>query len=132
MTKMRKEDIVMVLLLLAAALCCSCSGNNKNRLQNEDVVLNISDADVKGMTSKEVHGHVHYFLIVKDYAGSPAHVKSIPVTATTYYEVKHMNGAYAWAGSLGRNEKDTTVLQFVATPKVYDLERGVWKDVYDK
>lgn len=122
----------MVLLLLAAALCCSCSGNDENRLQEEDVVLNISDADVKGMTSREVHGHMYYFLIVKDYAGSPAHVKSIPVTATTYYEVKHMAGAYAWAGSLGRNAKDTTVMQFVATPKVYDAEKGVWKDIYDK
>lgn len=129
---MKKEDIIMVLLLLAAALCCSCSGNNENRLQNEDVVLNISDADVKGMTSKEVHGHVYYFLIVKDYAGSPAHVKSIPVTATTYYEVKHMNGAYAWAGSLGKCKKDTTVMQFVATPKTYDIEKGIWKDAYDK
>lgn len=127
MTKMKKEDIIMVLLLLAAALCCSCSGNDENRLQNEDIVLNISDADVKGMTSREVHGHMYYFLIVKDYAGSPAHVKSIPVTATTYYEVKHMNGAYAWAGSLGKCSTDTTVLQFVATPKVYNIEKGVWE-----
>lgn len=127
MTKMKKEDIIMVLLLLAAALCCSCSGNDSNRLQEEDVVLNISDADVKSMTSREVHGHMYYFLIVKDYAGSPAHVKSIPVTATTYYEVKHMSGAYAWAGSLGKCSTDTTVMQFVATPKTYNIEKGVWK-----
>lgn len=130
---MKKEDIVMVLLLLAAALCCSCSGNNENRLQESDIILNISDADVKGVTSKEVHGHVYYFLIVKDYdRGSVAHVKSIPVSATTYYEVKHMANSYAWAGSLGKCGKDTTVLQFVATPKVYDLEKGKWEDIYDK
>lgn len=127
MTKMKKEDIIMVLLLLAAALCCSCSGNNENHLQSEDIVMNISDADVKGMTAREVHGHMYYFLIVKDYAGSPAHVRSIPVTATTYYEVKHMSGAYAWAGSLGKCSTDTTVLQFVATPKTYNIEKGVWK-----
>lgn len=120
----------MVLLLLAAALCCSCSGNDSNCLQSEDIVLNISDADVKGMTSREVHGHMYYFLIVKDYAGSAAHVRSIPVTATTYYEVKHMNGTYAWAGSLGKCEKDTTVMQFVATPKVYNIEKGIWQDIY--
>ena len=131
MAKMKKEDIIMVLLLLAAALCCSCSGNDENRLQESDIVLNISDADVKGMTAREVHGRMYYFLIVKDYAGSPAHVRSIPVTATTYYEVKHMSGAYAWAGSLGKCEKDTTVLQFVATPKTYDVEKGVWKDIYN-
>lgn len=130
MAKMRKEDVIMVLLLLAAALCCSCSGNDSDRLQEEDVVLNISDADVKGMTSREVHGHMYYFLIVKDYAGSPAHVRSIPVTATTYYEVKHMANSYSWAGSLGRCKKDTTVLQFVATPKEYNLEKGVWQDIY--
>ena len=104
MAKMKKEDIIMVLLLLAAALCCSCSGNDENRLQESDIVLNISDADVKGMTAREVHGRMYYFLIVKDYAGSPA----------------------------GKCEKDTTVMQFVATPKEYDVERGVWKDIYDK
>lgn len=129
---MKKEDILMVLLLLAAALCCSCSGNDSNRLQSEDIVLNVSDADVKGIESKEVHGHVHYFLIVKDYAGSPAHVRSIPVTAATYYEVKHMANSYAWAGSLGRNDKDTTVMQFVTTPQVYDIKKGIWKNIYDK
>lgn len=127
---MKKEDIVMVLLLLAAALCCSCSGNDSNRLQSEDVVLNISDADVKGTAAREVHGHMYYFLIVKDYAGSPAHVKSIPVTATTYYEVKRMSGAYAWAGSLGKCPADTTVMQFVATPKEYNLKKGIWQDIY--
>lgn len=127
---MKREDIIMVLLLLAAALCCSCSGNDENRLQEEDVVLNISDADVKGMTAREVHGHVHYFLIVKDYAGSPAHVRSIPVTATTYYEVKHMNGAYAWAGSLGKCPSDTLVYSFVTTPKEYNLDKGIWQDIY--
>ena len=121
----------MVLLLLAAALCCSCSGNDSDRLQEEDVVLNISDADVKGMASREVHGHVHYFLIVKDYAGSPAHVKSIPVSATTWHEVKYMSKhSYSWAGSLGKCSTDTMVLQFVATPKEYNLEKGVWQDIY--
>lgn len=130
MAKLKKEDIITV-LLLAAALCCSCSGNDSNRLQEEDIVLNISDADVKGTAAREVHGRMHYFLIVKDYAGSPVHVKSIPVTATTYYEVKHMSGAYAWAGSLGKCPADTTVMQFVATPKEYDVEKGVWKDIYN-
>lgn len=120
----------MVLLLLAAALCCSCSGNDSNRCKSEDIVLNISDADVKGMTSREVHGHMYYFLIVKDYTGSPAHVKSIPVTATTYYEVKHMSGAYAWAGSLGKCPSDTLVYSFVTTPKEYNLDKGIWQDIY--
>ena len=121
----------MVLLLLAAALCCSCKDGDSNRLQSEDVVLNISDADVKGMASREVHGHVHYFLIVKDYAGSPAHVKSIPVSATTWHEVKYMSKhSYSWAGSLGKCSTDTMVLQFVATPKEYNLEKGVWQDIY--
>lgn len=126
---MKREDIVMVLLLLAAALCCSCS--NDKHLHHEDIVMNISDADVKGMETRTVHGHIHYFLIVKDYERGGAHVRAVPVSATTWHEVKYMSKhSYSWAGSLGKCEKDTTVLQFVATPKEYNLEKGVWQDIY--
>lgn len=129
MAKMKKEDIIMVLLLLAAALCCSCS--NDKHLHHEDIVMNISDADVKGMETRTVHGHAHYFLIVRDYARGGAHVCAVPVSATTWHEVKYMSKhSYSWAGSLGKCEKDTTVLQFVATPKEYNLEKGVWQDIY--
>ena len=120
----------MVLLLLAAALCCSCSDEGK-RLHNEDIVMNISDADVKGVETRTVHGHAHYFLIVRDYARGGAHVCSIPVSATTWHEVKYMSKhSYSWAGSLGKCSNDTTVLQFVATPKEYNLEKGIWQDIY--
>lgn len=128
---MKREDIIMVLLLLAAALCCSCSGNNENRLQSEDIVMNISDADVKGVETRTVHGHAHYFLIVRDYARGGAHVCAVPVSATTWHEVKYMSKhSYSWAGSLGKCPSDTTVLQFVTTPKEYNLEKGVWQDIY--
>ena len=127
---MRKEDIIMVLLLLAAALC-SCSGNNENRLHSEDVLMNISDADVKGAETRTVHGHIHYFLIVKDYDRGGAHVRAVPVSATTWLEVEYMSKhSYSWAGSLGKNPSDTLVYSFVTTPKEYNLEKGVWQDIY--
>lgn len=130
MTKMKKEDIVMVLLLLAAALCCSCSGNDKH-LHHEDIVMNISDADVKGMETKTVHGHAHYFLIVRDYARGGAHVRAVPVSATTWHEVKYMSKhSYSWAASLGKCPSDTLVYSFVTTPKEYNLEKGIWQDIY--
>ena len=120
----------MVLLLLAAALCCSCS-NNDNSLHREDIVMNITDADVKEMETRTVHGHAHYFLIVRDYARGGAHVCAVPVSATTWHEVKYMSErSYSWAGSLGKCPSDTLVYSFVTTPKEYNLEKGIWQDIY--
>lgn len=130
MTKMKKEDIIMVLLLLAAALCCSCSDKGE-RLHHEDIVMNITDADVKGMETRTVHGHAHYFLIVRDYARGGAHVCAVPVSATTWHEVKYMSKhSYSWAGSLGKCPSDTLVYSFVTTPKEYNLDKGTWQDIY--
>lgn len=130
MTKMKKQDIIMVLLLLAAALCCSCSDKGK-RLHREDIVMNISGDDVKGMETRTVHGHAHYFLIVRDYARGGAHVCAVPVSATTWHEVKYMSKhSYSWAGSLGKCPSDTLVYSFVTTPKEYNLDKGIWQDIY--